>query len=114
MALPYLDIERMIKDQHANHVVQKVIEKGYCENIKSVKNRLQLSSRNKTKQEHKHKQENKNKHENTVYLKGQSEDEENEDLPNDNHDHEQMKSVVNSLKTMLTHFEKNSPHESQE
>jgi len=23
----------MIKDQHANHVIQKLIEKGYCDDI---------------------------------------------------------------------------------
>jgi len=29
----YSEIDKMIKDQHANHVVQKVIDKGYSDNM---------------------------------------------------------------------------------
>jgi len=30
-------IEQMIKDQHANHVIQKLIENGFCNDIQKVK-----------------------------------------------------------------------------
>lgn len=33
----YSEIDKMIKDQHANHVVQKIIDKGYSDNIMEAK-----------------------------------------------------------------------------
>jgi len=33
----YSVIEQMIKDQHANHVIQKIIENGFCNDIQRVK-----------------------------------------------------------------------------
>jgi len=37
MNLDFPIIEQMIKDQHANHVIQKLIENGFCNDIQKVK-----------------------------------------------------------------------------
>jgi len=33
---PYSEIDRLIKDQNGNHIIQKLIEKGFCDNIAEV------------------------------------------------------------------------------
>jgi len=31
------EVDKMIKDQHGNHVIQKIIEKGFCDDIMKLK-----------------------------------------------------------------------------
>jgi len=36
MSKPWFEIDRLIKDQNGNHVIQKLIEKGFCDNIADI------------------------------------------------------------------------------
>jgi len=36
MSKPYSEIDRLIKDQNGNHIIQKMIERGFCDNIHEV------------------------------------------------------------------------------